>query len=82
VVVSGIPFSTRPAALGRRILGEVWACLAPGGRFVAYQFRDRVAVLGRKLFGSPDIKVELLNAPPMRVYRWRKPASHASGAPA
>jgi phosphatidylethanolamine/phosphatidyl-N-methylethanolamine N-methyltransferase len=82
VVISGIPFSTMPAALGKRILAEVWACLAPGGRFVAYQFRDRVAVLGRKLFGSPDIKVELLNAPPMRVYRWRKPAAQASVAPA
>ncbi|MGH8678395.1 MAG: class I SAM-dependent methyltransferase [Burkholderiales bacterium] len=74
VVVSGIPFSTMPLTVGRKILGEVWDCLAPGGRFIAYQFRDRVAILGRKLIGRPDIEVELLNAPPMRVYHWRKPA--------
>ena len=73
VVVSGIPFSTMPLGVGKKILREVWSCLAPSGRFVAYQFRDRVAILGRKLIGRPDIEVELLNAPPMRVYHWRKP---------
>lgn len=82
VVVSGIPFSTMPVAVGKRIVSEVWSCLAPGGRFVAYQFRDRVALLGRKLIGRPKIEVELLNAPPMRVYHWRKPqaAQHAEPA--
>ncbi len=83
-VISGIPFSTMSPSLGRQVLSEAWSCLAPGGRFVAYQFRDRVAVLGRKLLGKPDIELELLNAPPMRVYRWRKPAgadsSHACRA--
>ncbi len=73
VVISGIPFSTMPDALGRAILRAVWAALAPGGRFVAYQFRDRVAVLGRHILGRPDVDVELLNVPPMRVYSWRKP---------
>ena len=80
VVISGIPFSTMPAATGKRILGEVWSSLRPGGCFVAYQFRDRIESLGRKLFGKPDIELELLNAPPMRIYRWRKPdpaAAHA-----
>ena len=47
VVISGIPFSTMPARIGENILRAVWTSLAPGGRFVAYQFRDRVAVLGR-----------------------------------
>jgi phosphatidylethanolamine/phosphatidyl-N-methylethanolamine N-methyltransferase len=40
---------------------------------VAYQFRDRVAILGRKLFGRPEVEMELLNAPPTRVFHWRKP---------
>jgi phospholipid N-methyltransferase len=74
VVVSGIPFSTMPAAVGQAILRSVWEALAPGGCFVAYQFRDRVAVLGRGILGRPDVDLELLNVPPMRVYRWRKPA--------
>jgi phosphatidylethanolamine/phosphatidyl-N-methylethanolamine N-methyltransferase len=73
VVVSGIPFSTMPLELGRRIIGAVWSCLAPGGHFVAYQFRDRVALLGRKLLGQPKVELELLNVPPMRIYHWCKP---------
>jgi phospholipid N-methyltransferase len=73
VVVSGIPFSTISPKLGSRIIQEVWDSLAPGGRFVAYQFRDRVAILGRELLGDPRIEVEFLNVPPMRFYCWDKP---------
>lgn len=73
VVLSGIPFSTMPMALGQRILQAVWGCLRPGGRFVAYQFRNRVASLARDIMGRPQVSVELFNVPPMRVYRWDKP---------
>lgn len=72
VVVSGIPFSTMPPTTGRRIIGEVWKSLEPGGAFVAYQVRDRVAVLARRFLGEPEVERELLNVPPMRFYRWRK----------
>ncbi len=72
VVVSGIPFSTMPLSLGQRILRAVWSSLAPGGHFVAYQFRDRVAVLGREILGAPEVELELLNVPPVRVYCWRR----------
>ena len=71
-VLSGIPFSTMPLALGQRIINAVWESLAPGGRFVAYQFRDRVATLGRQLLGDPEVAVEIFNAPPVRIYHWRK----------
>lgn len=74
-VVSGIPFSTMPPALGREVFGAVWSMLAPGGRFVAYQFRDQVARIGRELCGEPEVAVELLNVPPMRIYRWTKPST-------
>jgi len=77
VVVSGIPFSTISPPLGRSIISEVWESLAPGGRFVAYQFRDRVAILGRELLGDPGVEVEFLNVPPMRFYRWDKPLEKA-----
>lgn len=80
VVFSGIPFSTMPRELGLSILESVWASLAPGGRFVAYQFRDRVAVLGRKLFGRPEVEMEVLNIPPTRVFHWRKPAARNGSA--
>lgn len=81
-IISGIPFSTMPPLLGQRILHVLWHCLAPGGRFVAYQFREQVALIGRELLGQPDIEVELLNVPPVRVYCWRKPAESGwSGHP-
>jgi phosphatidylethanolamine/phosphatidyl-N-methylethanolamine N-methyltransferase len=80
VVLSGIPFSTMPPAAGRGILHAVWAALAPGGRFVAYQFRDSVEVLGRDILGTPEVSLELLNLPPMRVYCWRKPAGGVCAA--
>jgi phospholipid N-methyltransferase len=73
VVVSGIPFSTMPKSMAQRILHGIWSCLVPGGQFVAYQVRGRVAELGREYLGKPEVKVELLNVPPIRVYNWVKP---------
>jgi phospholipid N-methyltransferase len=72
VVLSGIPFSTLPRGLALRILWAVHNSLALGGRFVAYQVRDRVAVLGRQVFGHPSVAMELFNVPPMRIYRFEK----------
>ena len=71
-VISGIPFSTMPREKGLAIIEAVHATLRPGGRFVAYQVRDRVAVLGRRVFGPAHMKAELRNVPPMRVWRWVK----------
>jgi phospholipid N-methyltransferase len=70
LVLSGIPFSTIPKPVGRAILRSVRDALAPHGRFVAYQARDRVEILGREVFGRPRVQMEMLNVPPMRVYRW------------
>lgn len=70
VVLSGIPFSTMPQELGLSILRSVRKSLKPGGRFVAYQFRDVVHTLGKRVFGPASVQIELFNMPPMRVYRW------------
>ncbi len=70
VIFSGIPFSTMPRSLGKAILSSARDALAPGGRFVAYQFRDRVHTLGVEVFGRANRQIELLNVPPMRVWRW------------
>ncbi|MEJ2130689.1 MAG: methyltransferase domain-containing protein [Gammaproteobacteria bacterium] len=80
VVISGIPFSTMPPATGKRIIRAAWSALAPGGRFIAYQFRDRVAVIGRRMLGAPEVDVELRNVPPMRIYTWRKPPADQAAA--
>jgi phospholipid N-methyltransferase len=71
-IVSGIPFSTMPPSVAGRILDGIYAALAPGGRFVAYQVRGHVEVLSRPYFGPAQVNVELLNIPPVRIYRWEK----------
>jgi phospholipid N-methyltransferase len=71
-ILSGIPFSTMPRELGREILRAVRDVLEPGGCFVAYQVRDVVEGLGNEVFGHASKQTELLNVPPMRVYRWEK----------
>lgn len=82
VVVSGIPFSTIGDEAGRAVIDAVWDNLAPGGRFVAYQFRDRVAQVARPRMGEPIAARELRNIPPMHVYCWRKPTAEAPPADA
>jgi phosphatidylethanolamine/phosphatidyl-N-methylethanolamine N-methyltransferase len=72
VVVSGIPFSTMPDRIGQQILQDIWSILMPGGKFIAYQFRGRVADLGRDIFGIPETRLELFNVPPVRIYNWKK----------
>lgn len=80
VILSGIPFSTMEKALGLEILQSVRDSLRPNGRFVAYQFRDRVHSLGVDVFGQASVQTELRNVPPMRVYRWD--IAHPTESPA
>ncbi len=70
IVISGIPFSTMPDEVGRRIVREIHRVLPQGKSFVAYQLRDRVAELATPVFGKPKVSLELINIPPMRVYKW------------
>lgn len=72
-VISGIPFSTMPKEIGQSIIRAVRDSLAPGGIFLAYQFRGHVGRLGAPEMGKPDVQIEWLNIPPMRFYRWAKP---------
>lgn len=81
LVLSGIPFSTMPRDVAVAILRAVHAALAPEGRFVAYQVRDRVEALGRRVFGRAQVQTEILNMPPMRVYRWQKHRASARFQP-
>ncbi len=72
-VVSGIPFSTMPRAIGDAVLEAVRDQLRPGGVFVAYQFRGHVGRMGREVLGPPQVEFEPLNVPPMRFFRWVRP---------
>lgn len=75
VVISGIPFSTMPVEAAQRIATAVADSLAPGGRVVAYQLRPHVARYITPHLGAPDAAWEWRNVPPMRVFRWVKPAA-------
>lgn len=77
-VISGIPFSTLPEDLARSIVEEVHRALRPRGRFVAYQFTDRVADYARPVFGRPRVEREMRNVPPLRVFTWEKAADSAA----
>lgn len=77
-VISGIPFSTLPEELARSIIEEVHRALRPQGRFVAYQFTDRVADYARPVFGRPRVEREMRNVPPLRVFTWVKAADSAA----
>jgi phospholipid N-methyltransferase len=72
VIYSGIPFSVIPEDVGESILRNIWETLNPGGRFIAYQLRSQVKRLARDLMGDPDVEFELLNIPPLWIYRWMK----------
>ena len=72
VVISGIPFYTMDRTVARRILDGISEVLPHGGYFLAYQLRDRVAQLCRPPLELRRVELELLNVPPMRVFRWEK----------
>lgn len=78
MVISGIPFSTLAPAVGREILDAIATTLMPGGHFVAYQVSGRVAELARPIFGTPEVDMEPLNIPPMRIFRWSKPGRESA----
>lgn len=78
VVVSGIPFSTIELTEARRLVAQIHASLAPGGRFVVYQLRDHVDTLAQQHFGPADKVREFRNLPPLTVYRWQKRTHDAS----
>ncbi|MBI3968869.1 MAG: methyltransferase domain-containing protein [Chloroflexi bacterium] len=73
VIVSGLPFTSLPKDLGRRILRESYRALRPGGQFVAYQYSP--FILGPLLyaaFGDVDHGFCLRNIPPAFTFAVRK----------
>jgi phospholipid N-methyltransferase len=77
-VISGIPFSTLPADLASTIVREVHRSLGSDGRFVAYQFTDRVADYASRELGRPQVQHEPFNVPPLKVFTWVKHADSAA----
>lgn len=77
LVVSGIPFSTLPRGTRTATLEAARRVLAPGGCFLAYQFRSHVRRFADPVFGPGETHHELFNLPPMRIFVWQRPANGA-----
>lgn len=78
-VVSGIPFSLIPWEVRRAIIRASWEVLKPAGKLITYQMFPPTArkdvhllPLVEELFEVEEVEYELLNIPPLRVYRGRK----------
>ena len=67
-IISGIPFSTIPAAVRERILRKTRAVLAPGGAFLVYQFSTRVFEDLKRIFGYVARRFEALNVLPAHLF--------------
>ena len=67
-IISGIPFSTIPAALRERILRKTRDALKPGGAFLVYQFSTRVLEDLRRIFGYVGRRFEPLNLLPAHLF--------------
>ncbi|MCM2373631.1 class I SAM-dependent methyltransferase [Aporhodopirellula aestuarii] len=79
VIISGIPFSSLDADTAQSAMKAIYRTLGDGGTFIAYQLRGHVAEYARPLFGEPvAVQYVLLNLPPLRIFTWQKPSSHAA----
>ncbi|MGE5113608.1 MAG: class I SAM-dependent methyltransferase [Acidobacteriaceae bacterium] len=68
VIISGIPYSTIPAVLRRRILRESRAMTSDGGEVIVYQFMKMIEKELRDCFDEVEPDFEALNLPPARIW--------------
>ena len=64
VVISGLPFSSLPAPLGRSIVEASYRVTKPGGAFLTYQYRLIARRLTEEVFDRVDKKTTWVNVPP------------------
>jgi len=67
-VISGIPYSTIPVELRRRILRESRAVVGERGEVIVYQFMRTILPQLRSCFGQVVEEFEPLNIPPARLW--------------
>lgn len=67
-VVSGIPFSTMPVDVRRRVVRATRAVLQPSGAFLVYQFSRAVLPDLETTFGRVEQDFEPLNLPPAQLF--------------
>lgn len=70
-IISGIPYSTLPAAVRENILRNSRRVLRRGGTFLVYQFTSAVAPHMREVFGDVHQEIEFRNFLPARIFASR-----------
>lgn len=73
VVVSALPFTSLPHALGRTILRRAAAALPPGGTLLVLQYSPLIEGDLRRVFGSVRRRICLHNVPPAFLYACTEP---------
>lgn len=68
IVISGIPFSTLPAAEREAVLHATHAVLQPHGTFLVYQFSPMVLASLRQVFSQVRRGFQPLNMPPAQLF--------------
>lgn len=66
--LSGIPFSTMPDGIRREILVETHSSLNQGGKFIVFQFSNKVFQYLQEIFEGVEKGLELRNFPPAHCY--------------
>jgi len=67
-IISGIPFSTIPAAVREKILLKTCEVLKPGGSFLVFQFSSRVFEDLKRVFRYVQRNFEPLNVLPAHLF--------------
>jgi phospholipid N-methyltransferase len=70
-LLSGIPYTTMPAAVRDTILDESRVALGATGVFLGYQFSRASLPFLRRVFPNIRVGFEPLNLPPATTYIWR-----------
>jgi phospholipid N-methyltransferase len=68
VIVSGLPFTSLPAALRKNILDQSAQALTPNGVMLVLQYSPLIQRELRRMFASVRRRVSLLNVPPAFLF--------------
>jgi len=67
-IISGVPFSTIPNDIGKKIVEATKLSLMPEGKFLVYQFKKKVLELLKPNFKNIEQEYEYVNIPPLRIF--------------
>lgn len=67
-IISGVPFSTMPPTVAENIMKATKDMLKPEGKFLVYQFRNKVLDFLKPHFKYIERTFEIVNVPPIKIF--------------